>query len=135
MFQWRNDPKNKMNIVTTCDPYSVFMGDNGDLPPDEDRIRGGCTGGITLLCVGADGTVTPCSRLQIPIGNIRESSLEDLWYNSDVLATLRDRDNLKGKCGACKYLNWCGGCRAMVWAQLGDHLAEDPTCWLEPEAV
>ncbi len=131
----KNDPDNKMNIVTTCDPYSVFMGGGDSLPPDEARIRGGCTGGITLLCVGADGTVTPCSRLQIPIGNIREDSLEGIWYNSDVLATLRDRDNLKGKCGACKYRNWCGGCRAMAWAQRGDHLAEDPTCWLEPEAV
>ena len=127
----KKDPENRLDIVTTCDPYSIFMDDKGDLPPDENRIRGGCTGGITLLCVGADGTVTPCSRLQIPIGNIREKTIEDLWYNSEVLDTLRDRDNLKGKCKGCKYVNWCGGCRAMTWAQTGDYLEGDPTCWLK----
>lgn len=121
---------NGMEITTTCDPYSIFLED--DKPePDEERIRGGCTGGITLLCVGADGTVTPCSRLQVSLGNVREDSLEDIWYDSEVLDTLRDRDNLKGKCGDCEYRNWCGGCRAMAWAHLGGYLAEDPTCWFE----
>ncbi|KXB02829.1 hypothetical protein AKJ35_00880 [candidate division MSBL1 archaeon SCGC-AAA833F18] len=125
-----NSLDNGMEITTTCNPYSIFLED--DKPePDEERIRGGCTGGITLLCVGADGTVTPCSRLQVPLGNVREDSLEDIWYDSEVLDTLRDRDNLKGKCGDCEYRNWCGGCRAMAWAHLGDYLAEDPTCWLE----
>jgi len=128
----KNSPNNEMDITSTCNPYSVFLwGENP--PPDEGRIRGGCTGGITLLCVGADGIVTPCSRLQIPVGNLREDSLEDIWYSSDVLATLRDRDNLKGRCGTCKYRNWCGGCRAMAGAWSGDYLAEDPTCWLGEE--
>ncbi len=130
----RNDPENKLEIVTTCDPYSIFLEKGEDLPTSEDRILGGCTGGITLICIGADGTVTPCSRLQLPVGNIRRESLEKMWYNSDVLKTLRDRDNLKGKCGTCKYRNLCGGCRAMAMAQTGDPLAEDPTCWLKPES-
>lgn len=126
----KNSSDKKMDITTTCNPYSVFLEREGDPPPSEERIRGGCTGGITLICVGSDGTVTPCSRLQIPIGNMRKDSIEDVWYSSDVLATLRDRNNLKGKCGTCKYRDWCGGCRAMAYAWSGDHLAEDPTCWL-----
>lgn len=126
----KNTTDNGMDITTTCNPYSIFLED--DKPePDKEKIRGGCTGGITLLCVGADGTVTPCSRLQVSLGNVRKDSLEDIWYNSEVLDALRDRDNLKGKCGDCEYRNWCGGCRAMAWAQSGDYLAEDPTCWLE----
>jgi radical SAM protein with 4Fe4S-binding SPASM domain len=135
LFVKKSSPDNEMDITTTCNPYSAFLERGGDSVPEEGRIRGGCTGGITLICVGADGTITPCSRLQVPLGNVRENSLEDIWYSSDVLATLRDRDNLKGKCGACRYRNWCGGCRAMAQAWLGDYLAEDPTCWLESEAT
>ncbi len=121
------------NISTTCNPYSIFLAGRRR-PKDSRRIRGGCTGGITLLCVSADGNLMPCSRLQLVLGNVRKDSLKDVWYSSEVLATLRDRDNLKGKCGACEYKNWCGGCRAMALAQHGDYLAEDPNCWIDGTA-
>lgn len=119
----------KIDIVTTCNPYSVLFGGKRKLASN--RIRGGCTAGVSILCISADGNILPCSRLQIALGNVREVSLSDIWYSSEDLAMLRDRDNLKGKCGACRYKNWCGGCRAMALARLGDHFAEDPSCWIE----
>ena len=120
---------NGFDVSTTCNPYSVFL-DKRRKPRTTRRIRGGCTGGISLLCVSADGSLMPCSRLQLILGNVRADSLADVWYSSETLTVLRDRGNLKGKCGACEYKNWCGGCRAMALAINGDYLAEDPTCWL-----
>jgi radical SAM protein with 4Fe4S-binding SPASM domain len=127
-FIFAKKAENRMEIVTTCSPYSVLFTKKW-APRDDGRIHGGCTGGIDLLCIAADGRIMPCSRLQMTLGNVREDKLIDVWYSSEILATLRDRDNLKGKCGRCTYKNWCGGCRAMALAKLGDHLAEDPTCW------
>jgi radical SAM protein with 4Fe4S-binding SPASM domain len=119
----------KMDIVTTCNPYSVLFKDKHKLASD--RIRGGCTAGISILCISADGRILPCSRLQVVLGNIRVDSLADVWYGSEILNELRDRENLKGKCGECRYRNWCGGCRAMALAQRRDYLAEDPSCWIK----
>jgi radical SAM protein with 4Fe4S-binding SPASM domain len=127
-FIFAKKADNGMDIVTTCSPYSVLF-TKKHVPKDDSRIHGGCTGGIDLLCIAADGRIMPCSRLQTTLGNVREDRLMDVWYSSEILATLRDRDNLKGKCGRCAYKNWCGGCRAMALAKLGDHLAGDPTCW------
>jgi len=119
----------KIDIATTCNPYAVLFSGRRKLASD--RIRGGCAAGISILCISADGNILPCSRLQIALGNVCEVSLSDIWHSSEVLAMLRDRDNLRGKCGACRYRNWCGGCRAMALTRLGDHLAEDPSCWIE----
>lgn len=123
----RAELKGRIEVVTTCNPYRAVV--EGKSRRSK-RIRGGCTAGISILCISPDGTVFPCSRLQVPLGSLRSSSIEDLWYSSEVLAKLRDRDNLGGKCGRCLHRSWCGGCRAMAFALGGDYLAEDPTCWL-----
>jgi MoaA/NifB/PqqE/SkfB family radical SAM enzyme len=47
--------------------------------------------------------------------------------------SLRDRDNLKGRCGHCTYKYICGGCRARAYAYYGDYLAPDPGCIRELE--
>jgi radical SAM protein with 4Fe4S-binding SPASM domain len=130
IVQKRREVGDGFDISTTCNPYSVFL-TRQRRPRTSRRIRGGCTGGITLLCISADGNLMPCSRLQLVLGNVRRDSLMDVWYSSEVLDTLRNRDNLKGKCSSCKYKNWCGGCRAMAWARHGDYLAEDPNCWID----
>ncbi|MEM2907833.1 MAG: radical SAM protein [Candidatus Hadarchaeales archaeon] len=118
----------RLDIVTTCNPYAGLLSGRRKRPSN--KIRGGCTAGVSILCVSADGNVLPCSRLQLMLGNVRETTLREIWYSSELLAALRDRDNLKGRCGACDYKNWCGGCRAMAFARSGDFLAEDPTCWM-----
>jgi radical SAM protein with 4Fe4S-binding SPASM domain len=120
----------RLDIVTTCNPYTRLLSRKRGRPSTSKKIRGGCTAGISILCVSADGNVLPCSRLQLVLGSVRETSLREIWYSSELLATLRDRDNLKGRCGTCLYKNWCGGCRAMAFARSGDFLAEDATCWM-----
>ena len=88
---------------------------------------GGCAAGANGLSVEPDGTVYPCRRLPIAIGNVFEDDLEEIW-RAPLLEQLRDRDELGGACGRCR-LRWaCGGCRAVAYGVTGDPMAEDPQC-------
>jgi len=88
----------------------------------------GCHAGINYLSLRPNGDVYPCPFLQIKVGNIREKSLTEMWYSSELLKTLRNRSLLTGKCGDCEYREPCGGCRGRAYAYSGDVLAEDPVC-------
>lgn len=93
------------------------------------NIGGFCPVGFTSLAILHDGTVLPCRRLEIPIGNILTDGLFKIWYASDVLWRIRDKNNLKGKCRNCENIPSCGGCRAIAYAATGDYMEEDPQCW------
>jgi MoaA/NifB/PqqE/SkfB family radical SAM enzyme len=98
---------------------------------------GGCAAGVSGLTLMADGTIVPCRRLEIPLGNIRTHSLREIWATSEVLARLRDQGNYSGRCGACSRWASCRGCRAIAWAcsrATGEngYLAEDPQCFFLP---
>ena len=41
---------------------------------------------------------------------------------------LRDRSQLKGKCGVCEYRDVCGGSRARAYAVTGDYMESEPFC-------
>lgn len=90
---------------------------------------GGCPAGRLYCNIQPNGDVTPCMFMpNYPIaGNLRTQSFEEVW-NSPVFEALRERDFLKGKCGECRFVNVCGGCRAKAAAYEGDYLDSDPTC-------
>ena len=88
----------------------------------------GCHAGINYLSLRPNGDVYPCPFLQIKVGNIREKGLNEMWYGSELLKTLRNRRLLTGKCGDCEYRELCGGCRGRAYAYSDDVLAEDPVC-------
>lgn len=95
---------------------------------------GGCAAGLSGLTILPDGTVTPCRRLDIPIGNVRKDALREVWATSGVLNALRDRTRYRGKCASCKRWAACRGCRAIAYAYSlaqgeADYLAEDPQCF------
>lgn len=94
------------------------------------KIGGFCPVGFTSLAILWDGTVLPCRRLEIPIGNILSDGLYKIWYDSDVLWKIRDKANLKGKCHNCKNIERCGGCRAIAYEITGDYMGEDTQCWI-----
>jgi radical SAM protein with 4Fe4S-binding SPASM domain len=103
--------------------------DIGDIP------SGGCAAGVSGLTILPDGTIVPCRRLYIPIGNIRRDSFREIWSTSSVLEGLRNRNRYSGKCGACKRWANCRGCRAIAYAFSkakgeSDFLAEDPQCFI-----
>lgn len=97
---------------------------------DYNKIGGFCPVGFTALAILWDGTVLPCRRLEIPIGNILTDGLFKIWYDSEILWKIRDKNNLKGKCHNCSKVDRCGGCRAIAYELTGDFMGEDVQCWI-----
>jgi radical SAM protein with 4Fe4S-binding SPASM domain len=91
----------------------------------------GCPAGNMYFSLRPNGDVYPCPFLPIKVGNIREQSLREIWQKSPILNALRQRRNLKGKCGSCEYREGCGGCRGRAYACTGDYLETDPACLRE----
>lgn len=94
------------------------------------KIGGFCPIGLTSLAILWDGTVLPCRRLNISIGNIIEDGIFKIWYESDILWKIRDKNNLNGKCYNCINIERCGGCRAIAYETTGDYMGEDVQCWI-----
>ncbi len=88
-----------------------------------------CVVGQDGLALMPDGTVFPCRRFPLPLGNLLKQSLAEIWKESSLLVDLRDKNKLKGKCHNCR-AKACFGCRAMCFVLSGDPLAADPHCWL-----
>ena len=97
--------------------------------PDDPDVGALCSVGNNALTIMPDGTVYPCRRLPIPIGNVLTDGLFSIWYDSEVLWRIRNPDNLQGKCRDCDLLATCRGCRAMAYFCTGDYMAEDAQCW------
>ena len=140
--------KHKLNVRPSCAPQ--FMRIAKDMGLDMSRWIRGCLAGLYYCRVYPNGDVTPCPYLPIKLGNIREKSFKEIWFNSDMFKTLRNFDTLKGKCGICEHRVICGGCRARAYglssdfidycgdlhepAELkGDYLTEDPWCVYQPK--
>lgn len=88
-----------------------------------------CSIGVNALTIIHDGTVYPCRRLPLPLGNVLTDGLFKIWYDSELLWQIRDCRNLRGKCRDCELIVSCRGCRAAAYFASGDCLAEDPQCW------
>ncbi len=90
-----------------------------------------CECGEGLAFIAYNGDVQPCGYAHLVLGNLLESSLEDLWSNSPDVSKWRD-NRLNGKCQVCDFGEVCrGGCRAVAYETTGSLTSPDPTCWLE----
>jgi radical SAM protein len=88
--------------------------------------------GKGFLFISHTGNVYPSGFLPIHAGNIRETSLQEIYRDSPIFKSLRDTGKLEGKCGACEYKEICGGSRARAYAVTGDPLAQEPCCIYQP---
>lgn len=95
----------------------------------DENIGGYCPVGLSSICILHDGTLLPCRRLYLPLGNILTDGLFKVWYNSDILWQMRKRDNKDG-CANCSHIDRCGGCKAISYYYSGDLNAKDPQCWI-----
>lgn len=98
-----------------------------------DAVTRGCLGGTGFCFISNTGIVQPCGFLDINCGNVNETPFGVIWNESEVFKTLRNYNNLKGKCGKCEYRKVCGGCRARAYEATGDYLAEEPLCLYQPQ--
>jgi radical SAM protein with 4Fe4S-binding SPASM domain len=90
-----------------------------------------CAAGETLVSVQPNGDLYPCRRMPIRVGNLMETSLVELYYNSDLFRRLRSRHLISDGCEDCFYARLCGGgLRCLSYAVTGDPFKADPGCWL-----
>ncbi len=129
--EWRELIETLLNLFLIDEknallPYQAFQVNfNGEEP---ELLGAPCVIGRDGLCIMPEGIVFPCRRFPIPIGNLMNESLQEIWESSSLLDQLRKKKNLKGRCGTCE-MEDCRGCRSLALALTDDYLAEDPHCW------
>jgi radical SAM protein len=78
------------------------------------------------------GEIYPSGFIPVSAGNVRKDSMVDVYRDSYVFTTIRDRSQLQGKCGVCPFNVICGGSRSRSYAMTGEMTAADPTCRFQP---
>jgi heme d1 biosynthesis radical SAM protein NirJ len=95
---------------------------------------GGNSSGLGVANIDSLGRVHPDTYWSdYTVGNVKTTPFSQLWTSDDpMLATLRQRPRpLKGRCGACRFKEICGGNTRIRALQVsGDPWAEDPACYL-----
>jgi len=97
-----------------------------------DAVTRGCLGGTAFCFISYEGIVQPCGYLELNCGDLKKSSFQEVWRNSEIFKKLRDYSEYAGKCGRCEYLKVCGGCRARAYEATRDYMAEEPLCIYQP---
>jgi radical SAM protein with 4Fe4S-binding SPASM domain len=92
-----------------------------------------------FMSIAENGDAIPCSYNDVyRFGNIKTQSLQSIWnqmQNSEFFTKIRDKSNLKGKCGLCEYKDICGGCRTSALFLTGDILGSDSQCAYIPKVL
>jgi len=105
----------------------------------ENFFLGKCSIAGKYMSVIENGDVIPCSfNDRVRLGNVQNKPLNQVWdqlQTSELTLKLRDRNNLKGKCGVCEYREICGGCRTRAEIYTGDLFASDPACAYIPKVL
>jgi PqqA peptide cyclase len=88
--------------------------------------------GSLFLTITPDGTALPChGARQLPVAfpNVREQSLDDIWYRSFGFNRFRGYDWMPEPCRSCdEKTKDFGGCRCQAFMLTGDASNADPVC-------
>ena len=103
--------------------FALQIKDKAGRPP-----MAGVNDGKGVLFVDHLGEVFPSGFLPVSGGNVRDTPLAKIYRESELFQSLRDPEQLGGKCGRCEFRKICGGSRARAYATSGDWLAEEPGC-------
>ena len=114
--------------IYSFSPYQAFQIRFAEEEPE--LLGAPCVIGTDGVCVMPEGNVYPCRRFPISVGNLLDTPLKQIWEESKLLKKLREKENLKGKCGTCEIKD-CRGCRSLALALTGDYFGGDPHCWYE----
>jgi pyrroloquinoline quinone biosynthesis protein E len=93
--------------------------------------------GRVFLTVAPDGAVLPCQTAREILGlvfpNVRDASLESIWFDAPVFQRFRGTDWMPEPCRSCERREIdFGGCRCQAFLLTGDSAATDPVCHLSP---
>jgi AdoMet-dependent heme synthase len=125
---YEREEERKIEMKVTCAPhYYRIVKERGGTPKSA-----GCLAGKSFLFISHTGEAQPCGYLELPCGDIRKEGVRRVWEGSEQFARIRDLTQYKGKCGKCRYLAICGGCRARALEIEGDLLEAEPYCSYRP---
>ena len=93
--------------------------------------------GSVFLTVTPDGTALPCHAARMLPGlkfpNVRDMSVEEVWYGSEGFNRYRGDEWMKEPCRTCpEKTKDFGGCRCQAFLLTGDPANADPVCDLSP---
>ena len=93
--------------------------------------------GSMFLTVTPDGTALPCHTAKMLPGlhfdNVRDASIEHIWYHSQGFNRYRGTGWMKEPCRSCEYKEEdLGGCRCQAYLIAQDAEAADPACRFSP---
>lgn len=147
-FHERGLGKEILTVDNHADGVYAYLklSEHGDARAEEIRDmlkwNGGGTysSGVGIGCIDWNGNVHPDQFWHHHVlGNVKNRSFGEIWMDiSDpIMAGLKNRlPLLKGRCGACKYKELCGGSfRVRAEAVYGDPWAADPACYLVDEEI
>lgn len=116
-----------------ADNIGYFTESEGCLRGNGDSCFAGCSAGLSAVGIDSVGNVRGCESLydeRFIEGNLRERSLEDIWYDPDSFAYNRKfrKEMLTGVCADCPHNARCAaGCRSYNYFVHGK-LYEAPRC-------
>ncbi len=96
-------------------------------------IKYSCEALKNTMEIKPNGDVVPCSFLDIPIGNVREKSLKEIWTDakSYEIRKMFSKNNENEECRKCKKNNICnGGCIANKYYYYKKFDKKDPYCFI-----
>jgi len=93
--------------------------------------------GSVFLTVAPDGLALPCHAARMLPGldlpNVRDLSVESIWYDSRAFNRFRGESWMKEPCRSCpERVRDFGGCRCQAFLVTGDADNADPVCDLSP---
>ncbi|HEY5761198.1 MAG TPA: pyrroloquinoline quinone biosynthesis protein PqqE [Steroidobacter sp.] len=126
MLEWRERMKGKMKIFFVVPDYY------------EQRPKRCANGwGTTLATIAPDGAALPCHTARMLPGlsfpNVRESSMREIWFESEAFNKFRGHGWMKEPCASCEEREKdLGGCRCQAYLLANDPAAADPVCSKSP---
>ena len=89
---------------------------------------------FTLMEIQPNGDVVPCSFLSLPIGNVRDKSLLEIWKDVEAnkLRGLFENNKNNEQCSKCSKSELCnGGCIANKYYYHNDLTKKEPYCFVD----
>lgn len=141
----KNEKKEILTVTNHADGPYIYLKTKKDNPDKAERILNllmrnrGNRSGIAIANIDWEGNVYPdqFSRF-MNLGNLRNDSFTAIWTgeNSDLQEFRNRKENLKGRCKECKWLNICNGnLRARAYNIYNDLWSDDPSCYLGDDEI
>jgi len=116
--------KDNLNI-NVHDPFLWTIFNNGVATKDTK----GCQGANTMVYISGDLDITPCPLLPIVLGNLKSTTLTEIFLSHERQQSLRRLSIPPEECRSCDRLNECsGGCRGRAYILYKTFDKRDPAC-------